>query len=59
MYFPASYTSWSCGSVLCLLHLYYKVAILQLELRKRTSLTALVLKSLVSRAWLANLKKTL
>ena len=35
------FSSWSCGSVLRVLHLYYKVAIFQLELRKRTSRTAL------------------
>ena len=39
------FSSWSCGSVLRILQLYYKVAIIQLELRKCTSRTTLVLQS--------------
>ena len=37
--------SWSCGNILRALDLYYKVAILDLELRKCTSRTSLVLQS--------------
>ena len=37
------FSSWSCGGVLRVLHVYYKVAIFQLELRKCTSRTTLVL----------------
>ena len=39
------FSSWRCGSVLRLLDLYYKVAIFELELRKCTSRTTLVLQS--------------
>ena len=44
------FSSWSCGSVLRLLDLYYKVAIFELELRKRTSRTTLFLQSCELRA---------
>ena len=37
-------SSWSCGSVLRVLDLYYKVGIFELELRKCTSRTRLVLQ---------------
>ena len=39
------FSSWSCGSVLLVLDLYYKVAIFELELRKCASRTRLVLQS--------------
>ena len=42
------FSSWSCGSILHILDVYYKVAIFQLELRKCTSRTTLVLTSLDS-----------
>ena len=44
------FSSWSCGSVLRLLDWYYKVAIFELEMRKCTSLTRLVLQSCDFRA---------
>ena len=44
------FSSWSCGSVLRVLDLYYKVAIFELELRKCTSCTRLVLQSCDFRA---------
>ena len=40
----------SCGSVLFVLDLYYKVAIFELEMRKCTSRTTLVLQSCDFRA---------
>ena len=43
------FSSWGCGSVLRVLHVYHKVAIFQLELRKCTLRNTLVLKSLDSR----------
>ena len=43
-------SSWSCGSVLRVLDWYYKVAIFELELRKCTSRTRLVLQSCDFRA---------
>ena len=49
------FSSWSCGSVLRVLDLYYKVAIFELELRKCTSLTRLVLQSCDFRAGAAEL----
>ena len=44
------FSSWRCGSVLRVLDLYYKVAIFELELRKCTSRTRLVLQSCDFRA---------
>ena len=44
------FASWSCGSVLCVLHSYYKVAIFELELRKCTLRTTLLLQSCDFRA---------
>ena len=44
------FSSWKCGSVLRVLDLYYKVAIFELELRKCTSRTCLVLQSCDFRA---------
>ena len=38
------FSSWSCGSVLRVLDLYYKVAVFELELRKCTSRTRLALR---------------
>ena len=39
------FSSWSCGSVFRVLDLYYKVAIFELETRKCTSRTRLVLQA--------------
>ena len=39
------FSSWSCGSVLRVLDVHDKVAIFELELRKCTSRTRLVLQS--------------
>ena len=44
------FSSWSCGSVLRVLDLRYKVAIFELERRKCTSRTRLVLQSCDFRA---------
>ena len=44
------FSSWSCGSVFCVLDLYYKVVIFELEMRKCTSRTRLVLQSCDFRA---------
>ena len=44
--------SWSCRSVLRVLHQYYKIAIFHLDLRKCTSRTARVLQSCDFPAWL-------
>ena len=44
------FSIWSCGSVLHVLDLHYKVAIFELEMRKCTSRTRLVLQSCDFRA---------
>ena len=44
------FSSWSCGSILRVLDLYYTVAIFELEMRKCTSRTRLVLQSCEFRA---------
>ena len=44
------FSSWSCGSVLRVLDLYYKVAVFELKLRKCTSRTRLVLQGCDFRA---------
>ena len=44
------FSSWSCGSVLRVLDLYYKLAIFELEMRKCTLRTRLVLQSFDFRA---------
>ena len=44
------FSSWSCGSVLRVLDLHYKVTIFELEMRKCTSRTRLVLQSCDFRA---------
>ena len=51
------FSSWSCGSVLLVLDLYYKVAILELEMRKCTSRIRLALQSCDFRAGSAKVRK--
>ena len=50
LYYIARFFSWSCGSVLGVLDSCYKVALFELELRKCTSRTRLVLHSCDLRA---------
>ena len=45
------FSSWSCGSILRVLDLYYKVAISELELRRCTSRTRLVFPSCDFKSW--------